>query len=141
MRRALVTVLTVVVALGGTVALIAFFQSRDAANVSDGAESSTTTPGTAAAEETDPRLAKGDVILTYRSEQDGAVLKALADDIAGPPDEAVVDAGQAIIVLHRPHQSAGAVVAHAKGRKLVAPNGADPRLRQFAEYWLGRAAN
>ena len=138
MRRSVVAVLTVAVALAGTVGLIAFFQSRDDANMSSGA---TAAPGQAAPEENDPRLASGNVILTYRRAEDGAVLRALAEETAGPPDPALEEAGAAVIVLRRPNQSAGPVVAHAVGRRLVTQAADDPQLRQFIEYWLGRGAN
>ena len=136
MRRAVVALLTVLVALGGTVGLIAFFQSRDDASL--GAEGSNV-PGVAAPEEDDPRLAAGNVILTYRRAEDGAVLRALAEDTAGPPDPALEEAGAAVIVLRRPNQSAGPIVAHAVGRRLVTQAADDPALREFTEYWLGRA--
>lgn len=136
MRRAAVVVLTVVVALGGAVGLITFLQSRDEAHISDGAAA----PGQAAPEENDPRLALGNVILTYRRAEDGAALNALAEETAGPPDPALEEAGAAVIVLRRPNQTAGPVVAHAAGRRLVTEAADDPQLRQFTEYWLGRGA-
>ena len=137
MRRAAVALLTIVVALGGAVALITFFQSRDDAGISDGQGA----PGVAAPEETDPRLAAGNVILTYRRAEDGAVLRALAEQTAGPPDPALEEAGAAVLVLRRPNQTAGSVVAHAVGRRLVTEAADDPKLREFTEYWLGRGAD
>jgi hypothetical protein len=80
------------------------------------------------------------VILTYRRAEDGAVLRALAEETAGPPDPALEEAGAAVIVLRRPNQTAGPVVAHAVGRRLVTEAADDPRLREFTEYWLGRGA-
>jgi hypothetical protein len=133
-RRAAVTLLTVLVALAGAVGLVAFFQSRDDANIGAGA----TAPGVAAPEENDPRLANGNVILTYRRAEDGPVLRALAEETAGPGDPALEQAGAAVIVLRRPNQSAGPVVAHATGRRLATDAADDPALRQFTEYWLGR---
>lgn len=135
MKKILPIVLTVVVALAGTVALITFFQSRDAATVeSAGPEE---VPGVDAPDETDERLQAGNVILTYRRQEDGPVLEALAEDIAGPADEEVIDAGLAVVVLRRPNQSAGQVVAHAKGRRLVVEQPDDPQVRDFVEYFLG----
>lgn len=134
MRRAAIVVLTVVVALGGTIGLITFLQSRDDSDIGAGASA----PGEAAPEENDPRLKLGNVILTYRRAEDGAVLRALAEETAGPPDPALEEAGAAVLVLRRPNQTAGPVVAHAVGRRLVTESADDPRLRQFTEYWLGR---
>jgi hypothetical protein len=133
MRRLVPVAMTIVIALAGAVALIAFFQSRDDATVGAGQNAG---PGVAAPEENDPRLQAGNVILTYRRAEDGAVLRALAEDIAGPPDPELEAAGQAVVVLRRPNQSAGPVVAHAKGRRLVADQPDDPNVRAFLEYWL-----
>ena len=138
MRRAVVVALTVVVALAGTVGLITFFQSRDDANIG---AAGANVPGVVAPEENDPRLALGNVILTYRRAEDGAVLRALAEDTAGPADAALEEAGAAVLVLRRPNQSAGPVVAHAAGRRLVTDSAGDPQLRHFTEYWLGRGTD
>jgi hypothetical protein len=135
--RVLTVVLTIVVAFAGAVGLISWFQSRDEANIGEEGQNA---PGVAAPEENDPRLAAGNVILTYRRAEDGAVLRALAEETAGPPDPALEEAGAAVIVLRRPNQSAGPVVAHAVGRRLVTDSADDPRVRQFTEYWLGRGA-
>jgi hypothetical protein len=135
-KRLVPIVLTVVLALGGAIGLIAFFQSRDKATV--GAEGGKAAPGVKAPEENDPRLQAGNVILTYKRAEDGAVLNALAEDIAGPADDAVTEAGLAVIVLRRPNQSAGEVVGHAKGRRLVVDQPDDPQVRDFVEYYLGR---
>jgi hypothetical protein len=138
-RRVVVALLTVVVALAGALAIIGFLQSRDESTLGeDGLDQA---PGVEAREEDDPRLAAGNVILTYRREEDGAVLRALAEDIAGPPDPTLEEAGQAVIVERRPNQSAGAVVAHALGRRLVVDRPGDPEVRRFTEFWLGRAAS
>ena len=135
MRRTVVTLLTVLVALAGAVGLIAFFQSRDASQISAGDQDA---PGVAAPDETDPRLKAGNVILTYRRAEDGAVLRALAEDTAGPPDDALEEAGAAVLVLRRPNQSAGEIVGHAAGRRLVTGAADDPELRRFVEYYLAR---
>ena len=139
MRRAGVALLTVIVALAGTVALISWFQSRDDSSIGEGTADSRA-PGVEAPEEADPRLRAGNVILTFRRAEDGAVLRALAEDVAGEPDPALEEVGQSVIVLRRPNQSAGAVVGHAFGRRLVVDRPDDPEVRRFTEYWLGRAA-
>jgi hypothetical protein len=140
-RRALVVLLTVALALAGTVGLIAFLQSRDDSSIGGEGDAAAQGPGVPAAEEDDPRLAAGNVILTYRRAEDGATLRALAEDVGGPPDATLEAAGQAVIVLRRPNQSAGAVVAHALGRRLVVERADDPELRRFSEYWLGRTGS
>jgi hypothetical protein len=140
-KRVALGLVTVLVALAGTAGLIAFFQSRDDAGI--GADGGTPAeaahgPGVAAGEE-DPRLRLGNVILTYRDQADGAKLRALAEDIAGPPDKTLEEVGQAVLVLRRPNQSAGPVVAHAFRRRLAVDSADDPQVRQFVEFYLGRS--
>jgi hypothetical protein len=132
-RRAGVLALTTLVALAGVVGVIAFFQSRDDAEIGGGASG----PGVEAPGETAPRLRAGNVLLTYRAEADGATLRALAEEVAGPPDEALEEAGQAVIVERRPDQ-ATAVVARAWQRRLEADRADDAKLRAFVERWLGQ---
>jgi hypothetical protein len=131
------TLVTALVALAGTVGLISFFQSRDDAGI-EGTSEQGGVPGEAAPDETDPRLQAGNVILTFRRPEDGPVLRALAEDLAGKPSPELEDAGAAVIVLPRPNQSAGPVVAHARGRRLVTEQATDPEVRRFVEYWLAR---
>ena len=137
MRRAAVVVAAVVVALAGSVGLIAFFQSRDDANIT--ANDASSAPGVNAPSETEERLRKGNVVITYSDQSDGPALRALAEDVAGPPDMALVDAGQAVVIEQRPDQE-DPVVAHAYKRRLVAQSGAEREVRQFVEFWLGQPA-
>jgi hypothetical protein len=134
-RRAGVVAVATVLALAGTVGVIAFFQARDDANI--GGEQSG--PGVEAPGETGERLRAGNVLLTYRSPADADALRALADEVAGPPDPALEEAGQAILVERRPDQSAP-IVARAFQRRLEARSADDPALRAFAEAWLGQGA-
>lgn len=135
MRRAGLLALALLIALAGTVGIIAFLQARDDAEIGtrEGA------PGVEAPGETSPRLRTGNVLLTYRSQADGAALRALAEEIAGAPDPALQDAGQAILVERRPDQRT-AVVARAWQRRLEAGGAQDPALPAFAEAWLGVGA-
>ena len=135
MRRAAVGALVVLVALAGTVGVIAFLQSRDDSQIGG----SRTGPGVEAPAETSPRLRTGNVLLTFRNRADGAALRKLAEDVAGPPDPALEEAGQAVLVQRRPQQDEP-VVARAWQRRLSAPSASDPALRAFAEAWLGRGA-
>ena len=127
----------VVVALAGSVGLIAFFQSRDDADIT--ANDASAAPGVTAPSETEDRLRKGNIVITYSDQADGPALRALAEDVAGPPDMALVDAGQAVVIEQRPDQEEP-VVAHAYKRRLVAQSGADREVRQFVEFWLGQPA-
>jgi hypothetical protein len=137
-RRVLVVAAAVLVALAGSIGLIAFFQSRDDADIG-GSGAAEATPGVPAPAETDPRLRKGNVVITYSDQSDGPVLRALAEDVAGPPDMTLADAGQAVIVEQNPDQDEPVVVRAFK-RRLVAQSGADREVREFVEYWLGQPA-
>ena len=121
------------VALAGTVGVIAFFQSRDDSNIGDERSG----PGEQAPDERSDRLRTGNVLLTYKREEDGATLRALAEDIAGPSYPALEEAGQAVVVERRPDQAQN-VVARAWQRRLEAPSATDPSLREFADAWLGQ---
>jgi Protein of unknown function (DUF3105) len=135
--RVLVVAAAVLVALAGSIGLIAFFQSRDDAGI--GGASNTDAPGQTAPSETDDRLRKGNVVITYSDQADGPALRALAEDVAGPPDMTLVDAGQAVVVEQNPDQDEP-VVIRAYKRRLVAQSGADREVREFVEYWLGQPA-
>ena len=133
MRRAGLLALAVLVALAGVVGLVAFLQSRDDSTVDD-----TNAPGVADPSLTGRTLAQGNVILTYRQSGQREQLRALAEEIAGPPDQALVHAGQAVLVQARP-SGGGGVVAQAFERRLETASPDDPQLQDFIEYWLGRA--
>ncbi len=60
----------------------------------------------------------------------------LAEEIAGPPSQALRDAGQAVLV--QSGTGRGGIVARAWRRELRAEDPEDPALREFVEYWLGR---
>ena len=74
------------------------------------------------------------VVLAARSEDR---LRALAEELGGPPDPALEEAGQAVVVERRPDQGAE-VVARAWRRRLEAPSATDPSVREFVEAWLGQ---
>jgi hypothetical protein len=126
--------LALLVALLGTVGLIAFFQSRDDPELDAGGGAK---PGVAAPEETSAMVQRGNVVLTFREPGDEPALRALAEDVAGPPERELVDAGQAVIVERREGQGER-IVAHAYKRRLAAQTAEDPALREFVEAWLGQ---
>ena len=134
MRRAGLAALAVLVALGGTVGLIAFFQSRDDASLDQDASNA---PGVEAPDLVREELVPGNVVLTYRQSGQRQRLRALGEDIAGPPDATLTEAGQAVLVRARP-SGGGGVVAEAYRRRLEVADADDPQLRAFIEYWLGR---
>ena len=84
-------------------------------------------------------LELGDVIVFYDAKRPPAALRALQRDVSGPFDPEVAAAGQQVILARRPSPPApGAVTAAAWRRLLRTDDPADPRLREFAEAWIGR---
>jgi hypothetical protein len=81
-------------------------------------------------------LELGDVILFYDARRPPAALRAIQRDVSGPFDAEVAAAGQQVILARR--DGAGPVTAAAWRRLLRADDPADPRLRAFAEAWIGR---
>ena len=76
------------------------------------------------------------MILFYDAERPPAALRALQRDVSGPFDPEVAAAGQQVILARR--DGAGAATAAAWRRLLRADDPSDPRLREFAEAWIGR---
>jgi hypothetical protein len=83
-------------------------------------------------------LAAGNVVLVYGTRTPPRALRALAGEVAGPFDPALVRAGQAVVLARRP--GSRGVIALAWTRLERVPGPDDPRLRAFAEAWLGRGA-
>jgi hypothetical protein len=82
-------------------------------------------------------LELGNVVLVYGSGSPPAGLRALAEKVSGGPFEpALVQAGQSVILARRPGTKG--VVGLAWRHLWRAPSAADPELRRFAEFWLGR---
>ena len=83
-------------------------------------------------------LELGNVAIAYDTDRPPAELRALRDELAGDFDVELAAAGQAVLLVR--HSSADGVTALAWNRRLDAEDPADPALREFAEYWLGRGA-
>ena len=81
-------------------------------------------------------LELGDVILFYDTPRPPAALRVLQRDVSGPFDAEVAAAGQQVILARRPGEPG--VTAAAWRRLLRTDDPADPRLREFAEAWIGR---
>jgi len=80
-------------------------------------------------------LELGDVIFFYGSAKAPAALKRVQEDVSGPFDPEVAAAGQQVVLARRP--GTDGVVAAAWRRLLRTGDAADPRLREFADAWLG----
>jgi len=132
------------VGLVAVVALIAFFNSRDDAGVSgDGSGVAANVPGEAfdqPQQYLDARqvalLQKGDVYVLSAGARPAPALVALRDELSGPPDPVLEEAGQAVVLVQR--RGVEGVVALAAGHRLVTQDPADPALERFAAHWLGR---
>jgi hypothetical protein len=81
-------------------------------------------------------LELGDVALVYAGhEGQEQVLRKLQDDVSGPFEPALASTGQMVVLDRRPGTKG--VVALAWRRMLRVPSVSDPRLKAFADAWLG----
>lgn len=158
LRRIGVALVTLVVALGGFVLVVLFFEGRDSSQVPDAASGTRGGPGQVVADQrraSSPapirrdavRLSEdqilgalelGDVVLLYGTRSPPQRLHALQERTSGPFDPVLAANGAAVILASRPGTEG--VVALAWRRILRTPSPADPALQQFADYWLGRGA-
>ena len=83
-------------------------------------------------------LELGDVILFYDAPRPPPALRRLQREVSGPFDAEVAAAGQQVILARR--EGTGAATAAAWRRLLRVDDPSDPRLREFAEAWIGRGA-
>ncbi|MGI8579560.1 MAG: DUF3105 domain-containing protein [Solirubrobacteraceae bacterium] len=79
-------------------------------------------------------LELGNVVLAYPQRTAPRALRALARDIAGPFDRALVDSGQAVILARRPGLRSITAIYSRHLLPAALPN--DPALGDFARYWL-----
>ena len=81
-------------------------------------------------------LQLGDVALVYAGHQgQEQVLRQLQNDVSGPFQPALAGTGQMVLLDKRPGTKG--VIALAWRRMLTVPSVNDPRLRAFADAWLG----
>jgi hypothetical protein len=157
LRRAALVVVGIVLAIAGIVAVALIVSSRDDSQVAGAAQG----PGRVQPEGADPpasgphrnelvtrdrqeitddqllqALQLGNVVILYAGARPAPALVRLQKDVAGPFDAELAAAGQAVILARR--AGAGPATALAWQRILRADDPADPALRQFAEFWLGR---
>jgi hypothetical protein len=84
-------------------------------------------------------LELGNVILFYSARRPPNALRALQRHVSGPFDAEVAAAGQQVILA--PREGPTAVTAAAWRRLLRTDDPSDPRLREFADAWIGRGAS
>jgi hypothetical protein len=157
LRRLGIGLLTLVVALGGFVLVVLFFEGRDSSQVPDAA-ANRAAPGQVV---TDQRRAQaparighdavalsedqllhalelGDVVLVYGTRMPPPQLRALQKRVSGPFDPVLAANGAAVILAYR--AGTDGVVALAWRRILRAPSASDPEIEDFADHWLGRGS-
>jgi hypothetical protein len=81
-------------------------------------------------------LQLGNVVIAYEDEKAPDALVALQREVSDAFDPELAAAGQAVILARRP--GVGGVMALAWRRRLAASGADDPKLREFAEAWLGQ---
>jgi hypothetical protein len=84
-------------------------------------------------------LAAGDVVIAYAGRRPPAGLTTLARALAPPFTPALAAAGQTVILDRRP--GTVGLIGLAWAHILRARSPSDPRLREFAAFWLGRGAS
>jgi len=157
LSRALLVVAGVVLAIAGLAAVALVVSSRDDSQVATAVQG----PGRVQPEGADPpasgphrdvlvthdrapisddqllrALELGNVVILYDGPRPAPALVKLQKAVAGPFDAELAAAGQAVILARR--AGAGPATALAWKRILRASDPADPALRDFAEFWLGR---
>jgi hypothetical protein len=152
-----VGLLTLVVAVGGFVLVLLFFEGRDESQVPDGA-SARRGPGQVVAHQRRAQapapirsdrdgtrlsedqllraLELGDVVLLYGTSTAPPELRALQEQLTGRFDPVLAANGAAVILAYKP--GIDGVTALAWRRILRARSAADPAIEAFADYWLGR---
>lgn len=154
----------IVIVLGGIGGLILFLQARDDAGIeaeasgpgtlepdngnSHGADAeagATSGPHRAEPIEADRRaltadqilhaLELGNVVITYPGSRPPAAIVGLQRDLSGSFEAELAASGLAVVLAE------GDELEALAWRHRLAPSGpADPELRAFAEYWLGKGA-
>lgn len=82
-------------------------------------------------------LELGDVVIMYGS-QTPPGLQALAHQVAPPFNPALVASGAQLIFARRP--GTNGLIGLAWAHMIRTTTAADPRLKVFAQYWIGRGA-
>jgi hypothetical protein len=141
LRRIGSGLLSLLIGFGAVVLLLVFLNSRDDAHVDPAAEPPApgqvySTPEQLLDTAQVRLLGVGDVYVVYGTPRAPPELRALREQLSGPPDPALEQAGQAVILVRRP--GTDGVVALGGDHVLRTAAPADPALGQFASYWLGR---
>lgn len=134
MRRPLLALGVLVLAVAAVAGALQFFSSKDDATVTRSGG-----PGNARPAGDTPAVPDGNVLLLHRGRDEAPALRRLADDIAGPTNAKLEAAGQAVLV-RRDAALAVPIAAFTASRRIEVERADDRALAQFVEYWLGRRA-
>jgi hypothetical protein len=145
--------LVVAIALTAVAGAVLLLQSRDDAGVEKAAGPGERVPDRCPArpapvahdrrpltrDQLETALAAGNVVILY-AERPRVELRRLQRDYTGGAfDAEIAAAGQAVILAESRDLPAG-YEARAWGRRLVIEPGQEPKLRDFAEAWLGKGS-
>lgn len=136
LRRVIEAIAVVAIALAGVIALLLFFESRDASTTTSDRPPAISGPGVSDPTATSKLLRAGNVELRYARAADRNALVDFAERQAGTDSSALRAIGGAIVVVRDP--KASRVVARAYRRTLRLGSLDDPRLQAFVEAWLGQ---
>jgi hypothetical protein len=129
-------VAVVAIALAGVIALLLFFENRDASTTGATGSTAVSGPGVPDPAATSALLRAGNVELRYAHTADRNRLVVFAQRQAGTDTSALRQIGGAIVVTRDPNVAG--IVARAYKRSLHASSTSDPRLQAFVEAWLGQ---
>ncbi|MBA2767093.1 MAG: hypothetical protein H0U33_09000 [Solirubrobacterales bacterium] len=132
MRRALTLLMTIVLCLAGVVGVLAFFNARDESTVAEQPRG----PGEDLPPLADQIETPGNVFLRTGDGADLPELRALGEELAGEPTDALRATGQAVVVEQ--DISVDGIEAIAAGSSLTVQEPDDPELEEFVSFWLGK---
>ncbi len=138
LRRVIEAIAVVAIAFAGVIALLLFFEDRDASTTSANRPAAASGPGVPDPAATSRLLRAGNIELRYRRTSDRNALVAFAQREAGTDSSDLRAAGAAIIVIPNDARVAPRLVAVAYKRRLELDSLRDPRLQAFVETWLGQ---
>jgi hypothetical protein len=137
LRRLIEAVAVFAIALAGVIALLLFFEGRDAPTTNADRAPAASGPGVLDPKATSSLLRAGNVELRYARKEDRNALVAFSQRAAGTDTSALREIGGAIVVVRDPNV-AGVVARAYKRRLQLASASDDRRLQAFVEAWLGQ---
>lgn len=124
--------MTIVLCLAGVVGVLAFFNARDESTVAEQPRG----PGEDLPPLADQIETPGNVFLRTGDGADLPQLRALGEELAGEPNDALRATGQAVVVEQ--DVSVDGIEAIAAGSTLTVQEPDDPELEEFVSFWLGK---